>query len=153
MVNNNSLSRNMRRDESNTNSPFYAPGFVAWATCWLTSSPGRKVSCRRHPSSLTGPRGAPRDTSAGFGHLSWLLAPANYAGLLCSYKPHLQSDKFPAELGTHFPYCREEINSSLRGMAAFNLHGLDSIPKFKLGKMLISAKHFLSKSSFINRIW
>lgn len=96
--------------------------------------------------------GTPRDTSPGFGHLSWLLASASYAGFLCSYKPHLQSDKFPAELGTHFPYYREEINSSLRGMAVFNLHGLDTIPKFKLGKMFISAKHFLSKSSFINGI-
>ena len=103
-------------------------------------------------SSLAAVRGAPRDTSFGFGHLIWLLASANYGIFLYNYKPHLQSDKFPAESETHFLYCEEEINSSLREMAAFHLHELDAIPKFMLGKMLISAKQFLNKSSFINGI-
>jgi len=65
-------------------------------------------------SSLAVPRGAPRDTSFGFGHLVWLLASANRSIFVYNYKPHSQSDKFPAELGTRFLYCEEAMNSSLR---------------------------------------
>lgn len=138
MVNNNSLGRNMRRDESNTNSPFTLP--ASWRephVDWLAALGGKCPAEDIPPPS--------QDTSAGFGHLSCLLALVNHAVFLCSYKPHLQSDKLPAELGTRFPYCREEINSSLRGMVVFNLHGLDTIPKFKLGKMLIFCKALLQQ--------
>lgn len=113
--------------------------------------PQEEIVLQKAPC-LAVPRGMPRDTSFGFGHLIWLLASANHGVFLYNSKPHLQSDKFPAELGTHFLYCEEETNSSLREEAVFHLHELDVIPKFMLGKMLISAKHFLNKSSFINGI-
>lgn len=103
-------------------------------------------------SSLAAWRGVPRDTSFGFGHLIWLLASVNYSVFLYNYKPHSQSNTFPVELGTRFLYCKEEINSSLSEMAVFHLHELDAVPKFMLGKTLISAKHVLNKSSFINGI-
>lgn len=150
MVDNSSLGSSTRQGESKTNHP--SRSRLHGARRVLTDVQPEEETVLQKTPSLAVPRGVPRDTSFGFGHLIWLLAAANHGVFLHNSKPHLQSDKFPAELGAHFLYCDEETVSSLREVAAFHLHELDVIPKFMLGKMLISAKRFLNKSSFINGI-
>lgn len=72
MVNNNSLGSNMTQDESNTNYPFTLQASRREPHADWLPAPGENG-----PAEDILPRGAPRDTSSGFGHLIWLLASAN----------------------------------------------------------------------------